>query len=67
MDAISGAGTGTLASAFEQQKLGAQVVTDTLTRLNTDQATGRVDQDFDFQTKVLSAATGLGGTLDVKA
>ncbi len=67
MDAIDGSGSGTLKGAFAQQKLGAQVVTDTLTRLNTDQTTGRVDQDFDFQTKVLSAAKGLGGNVDVKA
>lgn len=67
MDAIQGNDSGSLTSALDQQKLGAQVVTDTLTRLNTDMTTGRVDQDFDFQTKVLSAATGIGGTLNVKA
>lgn len=67
MDTIQGTGTGSLTSALDQQKLGAQVVTDTLTRLNTDPATGRVDQDFDFQTKVLSAAMGVGTQLNVKA
>ncbi len=66
MDTTSGVGSGALTSALDQQKFGAQVVTETLTRLNTDQATGRVDQDFDFQTKVLSAAKGIGGNLNVK-
>lgn len=67
MDTTSGVGSGALTSALDQQKFGTQVVTETLTRLNTDQATGRVDQDFDFQTKVLSAAKGLGGNVNVKA
>lgn len=66
MDTTSGVGSGAMTSALDQQKFGSQVVTETLTRLNTDQATGRVDQDFDFQTKVLSAAKGIGGNLNVK-
>ena len=67
MDAIDTKGAGSLTSALDQQKLGAQLVNDTLTRLNTDPVTGHVDQDYDFQTKVLSAATGVGGNLNVKA
>ncbi|EFL50013.1 conserved hypothetical protein [Solidesulfovibrio fructosivorans JJ]] len=66
MDAID-TKTTAAGGAFEQQKLGAELVTKTLDRLNTDLATGGVNQDYDFQTKVLSAATGVGGNLNIKA
>jgi len=67
MDAIDTKGAGMTGGAFEQQKLGAELITKTMDRLNTDPGTGRVDQDYDFQTKVLSAATGVGGNLNIKA
>lgn len=63
MDAISGASLGAMAAATDKQTFGAQVVGATIERLNTD-SSGRVNQDFDFQSKVLSGL-GIGKNLDV--
>ena len=61
MDAVSGGSAKPTTSALDQQTLGAQVVTKTLDKLNTD-ANGKVDADDDFQTKVLS---GMGKVVHV--
>lgn len=65
MDAVSGKCCGGTASALDQQTMGAQVVTQTLDKLNTD-AGGKVDPDYDFQTKVLSAM-GKGAHINTSA
>ncbi|QAZ69064.1 hypothetical protein [Solidesulfovibrio carbinolicus] len=54
MDAVSGGSAKPTTSALDQQTMGAQVVTQTLDKLNTN-ANGKLDADYDFQTKVLSA------------
>ena len=61
-----GDGAGMMTSALDQQKtLGAQVVTGTLNKLNTNDA-GQVNPDYDFQTKVLSGM-GIGKHLNTSA
>ena len=65
MDAVSGKCCGATTSALDQQTMGAQVVTQTLDKLNTN-ANGKVDADYDFQTKVLSAM-GKGVHLNTSA
>jgi hypothetical protein len=64
MDAINGTSLGTLASTTAKKTFGAQVVTGTLDRLNTNQ-NGDRNLDYDFQTKVLSGM-GIGSKLDVE-
>lgn len=63
MDAIGGSKPGAAASALQQQTMGAQVVTETLNRLNTNDK-GELNADYDFQTKVL-AGMGKGTQVDV--
>ncbi|EHJ48660.1 hypothetical protein DFW101_2656 [Solidesulfovibrio carbinoliphilus subsp. oakridgensis] len=65
MDAIGGSGAGQAAGALQQQTLGAQVVTGTIDKMNTD-ANGKVNPDHDFQTKVL-AGMGIGKNLNTQA
>jgi len=65
MDAIGGSGVGAMASALDQQTLGAQVVTGTITKMNTNDD-GKVNADHDFQTKVLSGM-GIGKNLNTQA
>lgn len=63
MDAIGGSSSGGMTSALQNQTLGAQVVTGTLDKLNTN-SNGQVNADHDFQTKVL-AGMGKGAQVDV--
>ncbi|MFP5258137.1 MAG: hypothetical protein ACLGQH_03855 [Acidobacteriota bacterium] len=63
MDAIGGSTSGAATSALKQQTMGAQVITETLNRLNTND-NGQVNADYDFQTKVL-AGLGKGTQVDV--
>ena len=63
MDAIGGSTSGAAASAIQNQTLGAQVVTETINKMNTD-SNGKVNPDHDFQTKVL-AGMGKGTQIDV--
>ena len=63
MDAICCSTSGAAASALKQQTMGAQVITETLNRLNTND-NGQVNADYDFQTKVL-AGLGKGTQVDV--
>ncbi|MYL83269.1 hypothetical protein GTA51_09005 [Desulfovibrio aerotolerans] len=63
MDAIGGSTAGAAASAIQNQTLGAQVVTETINKMNTD-SNGKVNPDHDFQTKVL-AGMGKGTQIDV--
>ncbi len=65
MDAIGGTGAGQAAGALDQQTLGAQVVTGTINKMNTDPS-GKVNPDHDFQTKVLSSM-GIGKNLNTQA
>ena len=66
MDVNATAGVAGLANALQTQKFGAQLVTATLDRLNTDPASGRINPDYDFQTKVLGAAfAGKGTAVDM--
>ncbi len=65
MDALSGNTAGAAASAIQQQTMGAQVVTETINKMNTG-PNGQVNADHDFQTKVL-AGMGKGTQLDVSA
>ena len=65
MDALSGSTAGAAASAIQQQTMGAQVVTETINKMNTG-PNGQVNADHDFQTKVL-AGMGKGTQLDVSA
>lgn len=63
MDAIGGSTSGAAASAIQSQTMGAQVVTETINKMNTD-SSGKVNPDHDFQTKVL-AGMGKGSQLNV--
>ena len=63
MDAISGASLNSLAQTTDKQTFGAQVVSSTIDRLNTNQS-GQTNSDYDFQTKVLSGM-GIGKNLDI--
>jgi hypothetical protein len=63
MDALSGSTAGAAASAIQQQTMGAQVVTETINKMNTG-SNGQVNADHDFQTKVL-AGMGKGTQIDV--
>lgn len=63
MDAICCSTSGAATSALKQQTMGAQVITETLNRLNTNE-NGQVNADYDFQTKVL-AGLGKGTQVDV--
>ncbi len=63
MDAIGGSTSGATASAIQNQTMGAQVVTETINKMNTD-SNGKVNPDHDFQTKVL-AGMGKGTQIDV--
>ena len=63
MDAIGGSTSGATASAIQNQTMGAQVVTETINKMNTD-SNGKVNPDHDFQTKVL-AGMGKGSQLNV--
>lgn len=65
MDAIGGSGVGAAASALDKQTLGAQVVTGTIDKMNTND-NGKVNSDYDFQTKVLSGM-GVGKHLNTQA
>lgn len=62
MDAISGSVAGAmvgLSEATAKQTFGAQVVTATLDKMNTN-SSGAVNADYDFQTKVLTAGAVAG-------
>ena len=63
MDAIGGSTSGAAASAMQKQTMGAQVVTETINKMNTN-SNGQVNADHDFQTKVL-AGMGKGTQIDV--
>jgi hypothetical protein len=65
MDAIDGTSLGTMATATDKQTFGAQVVSGTLNKMNTD-SSGNRNSDYDFQTKVLSSM-GLGNNLNISA
>ena len=65
MDAVSGGSAKPTTSALDQQTMGAQVVTETINKMNTG-PNGQVNADHDFQTKVL-AGMGKGTQLDVSA
>jgi len=57
--------TAVMSNALTQQKeFSARLIQGTIDRLNTDDVTGRVNQDYDFQTKVLSAH-GIGRSLNI--
>ena len=63
MDAINGANLNSLAQTSDKQTFGAQVVSSTIDRLNTNQS-GQTNSDYDFQKNVLSGM-GVGKNLDV--
>ena len=63
MDINTSAATGMMGKALDSQTLGAQVVTSTLNKMNTDPVSGKLNSDFDFQNKVL-AGQGLGKNLN---
>lgn len=63
MDAISGTSLNATAQTSDKQTFGAQVVSATIDRMNTNQS-GQKNSDYDFQTKVLSGM-GIGKNLDV--
>ncbi len=63
--AQTGASLQTMKKAMETQKLGAQLITQTLQNMNQNQLGSGVNADYDFQTKVLMAgAVGKGGNLN---
>jgi len=64
MDAISGSSLALAMPSTQKQALGGQVVDSTMSRLNTDTTTGRINPDYGFQTKVLGAQ-GLGTKIDI--
>ncbi len=65
METQAMAGASMLANALtQQQEFGAQLIQGTMDNLNTDQVTGRIDSNYDFQTKVL-AAGGIGRNLNL--
>jgi hypothetical protein len=64
MDIASASGTASLAASMQKDTFGAQLVTKTLDYMNQDTVTGATNADYDFQSKVLSAA-GIGGSLDI--
>jgi len=54
------------ASSMQRQTFGAQVVTKTLQHMNQNQY-GSADSDYEFQTRVLSAAfSGRGSLVNMK-
>jgi len=65
MDAVGGTSLGSMAAVTDKQTFGAQVVSGTLNQMNTDQS-GRLNSDFDFQTKVLSTMD-IGNNLNISA
>jgi hypothetical protein len=64
MDIGSAQGTASMAASMQKDTFGAQLVTKTLDYMNQDQNSGTTNADYDFQTKVLSAA-GIGGNLNI--
>lgn len=63
MDGIGGSTAGVAAPAMQQQAMGAQVVTETINKMNTE-PNGQMNADHDFQSKVL-AGMGKGTQIDV--
>lgn len=64
MDMGSALGTASMAASMQKDTFGAQLVTKTLDYMNQNPVTGQTNADYDFQTKVLSAA-GIGGNLNI--
>jgi hypothetical protein len=67
MSGISGLSSGLDSSSAitDRQTFGAQVVTATLDKLNTGTG-GEKNADYDFQTKVLGGALGVGAVVNDK-
>jgi len=67
MSGLTGVSSGLDSSSgvTDRQTFGAQVVTATLDKLNTGTG-GDKNSDYDFQTKVLGGALGLGAVVNDK-